>query len=48
MVLSILSATFREMRADVHIPEKYGIFQSVGDTAGPGGVLRAMRTVPIY
>lgn len=48
MVLSILPATFREMRADVHIPEKYGIFQSVGDTAGPGGVLRAMRTVLIY
>ncbi len=48
VVLSILPATFREMRADVHMPEKYGIFQSVGDTAGPGGVLRAMRTVPIY
>lgn len=48
VVLSILPATFKEMRADVHIPEKYGIYQSVGDTAGPGGVLRAMRTVPIY
>ena len=48
VVLSILPATFKEMRVDVHTPEKYGIFQSVGDTAGPGGVLRAMRTVPIY
>ena len=36
------------MRSDVHVPEKYGIYQSVGDTAGPGGILRAMRTVPIY
>ncbi len=36
------------MRSDVHEPEKYGVFQSVGDTAGPGGVLRAMRTNPIY
>ena len=48
VVLSILPGTFKEMRSDVHAPEKYGIYQSVGDTAGPGGVLRAMRTVPIY
>lgn len=48
VVLSILPGTFKEMRSDVHTPEKYGIYQSVGDTAGPGGVLRAMRTVPIY
>ncbi|MGN0506262.1 MAG: alpha-glucosidase/alpha-galactosidase [Lachnospiraceae bacterium] len=48
VLLSILPGTFREMRSDVHAPEKYGIYQSVGDTAGPGGILRAMRTVPIY
>lgn len=48
VVLSILPATFDEMESDVHEPEKYGIYQSVGDTAGPGGVLRAMRTVPLY
>lgn len=48
VVISILPGTFREMRSDVHAPEKYGIYQSVGDTAGPGGVLRAMRTVPLY
>ena len=48
VVCSILPGTFDEMEADVHLPEKYGIYQSVGDTVGPGGVLRAMRTVPIY
>lgn len=48
VVMSILPGTFEEMRSDVHAPEEYGIYQSVGDTAGPGGVLRAMRTVPIY
>ena len=48
VLISILPGTFREMRSDVHAPEKYGIWQTVGDTAGPGGVLRAMRTVPIY
>ena len=45
---SILPGTFDQMAVDVHMPEKYGIWQSVGDTAGPGGILRAMRTVPIY
>ncbi len=48
VLISILPGTFREMRSDVHAPEQYGIYQSVGDTVGPGGVLRAMRTVPIY
>ncbi len=48
VIISILPGTFREMRSDVHAPEKYGIYQPVGDTAGPGGVLRAMRTLPIY
>ncbi|MCD8205337.1 MAG: alpha-glucosidase/alpha-galactosidase [Clostridia bacterium] len=48
VIMSILPGTFKEMRSDVHAPEKYGVFQPVGDTAGPGGVLRAMRTVPIY
>lgn len=48
VVISILPGTFKEMRSDVHMPEEYGIYQSVGDTAGPGGVLRAMRTLPIY
>ena len=45
---SILPGTFDQMAVDVHLPEKYGIWQSVGDTAGPGGILRAMRTVPVY
>lgn len=48
VVISILPGTFEDMRIDVHTPEKYGIYQSVGDTAGPGGVFRAMRTVPEY
>lgn len=47
VVISILPATFEEMRVDVHLPEKYGIYQSVGDTIGPGGILRALRTIPM-
>ncbi len=48
VLISILPGTFKEMRSDVHEPEHCGIYQAVGDTVGPGGVLRAMRTVPIY
>ena len=48
VIISILPGTFEEMKSDVHEPEKYGIYQSVGDTVGPGGVLRSMRTVPLY
>ena len=48
VVISILPGTFEEMRSDVHVPEEYGIYQPVGDTVGPGGILRAMRTVPMY
>ena len=47
VIISILPGTFDEMAADVHTPEKYGIWQSVGDTAGPGGFIRALRTVPM-
>ena len=48
IVISILPGTFDEMDSDVHLPEKYGIYQSVGDTSGPGGIVRAMRTIPMY
>ena len=48
VIISILPGTFDEMASDVHTPEKYGIYQSVGDTSGPGGNVRAMRTIPIY
>ena len=48
VMISILPGTFDEMHSDVHTPEKYGIYQSVGDTAGPGGIVRAMRTIPMY
>ena len=33
-------------KADLEIPRKYGIHQTVGDSVGPGGVLRALRHVP--
>ncbi len=46
--VSILPLDFAEMRIDVHSPERYGLYQPVGDTTGPGGLMRAMRTVPMF
>jgi alpha-galactosidase len=48
VIISILPGDFEEMAVDVHAPEKYGIYQSVGDTAGAGGIIRAMRTIPQF
>lgn len=48
VILSILPGTFEEMASDVHSPEAFGIYQSVGDTVGPGGIVRALRTIPMY
>ena len=33
--------------SDIEIPRKYGLEQCVGDTLGPGGVFRALRTIPV-
>lgn len=48
VIISILPGTFAEMRSDVHLPERLGIYQSVGDTTGPGGIIRALRTIPLF
>jgi len=33
-------------RHDIEVPARHGIAQTVGDSVGPGGVLRALRHVP--
>lgn len=48
VIISILPGTFDEMQSDVHLPERHAIYQSVGDTAGPGGLVRALRTIPMF
>ncbi|MDD3336461.1 MAG: alpha-glucosidase/alpha-galactosidase [Eubacteriales bacterium] len=48
IIISILPGTFEEMESDVHAAEAYGVYQSVGDTTGPGGLMRSLRTIPMY
>ncbi len=48
VVVNISTGGFASMRHDLEIPERHGVRQSVGDTVGPGGVLRALRNIPVF
>ena len=48
VVVTISTGRLQTMRVDLGVPEKYGIFQTVGDTVGPGGLSRALRNVPVF
>lgn len=45
---SIMPGPMEYMKADLELPMRYGIFQPVGDTAGPGGDIRALRAIEDY
>ena len=32
---------------DFEIPKKYGLRQTIADTLGIGGIMRALRTIPV-
>ena len=48
VIVSIQPGPIELMRADLAIPSRYGILHTVGDTTGPAGLCRTLRTVPIY
>jgi alpha-galactosidase len=47
VVVTISTGGFDSMRHDLEIPERHGIKQSVGDSVGPGGIMRALRNIPV-
>lgn len=47
VVLCISTGGLDAMEADVEVPKKYGIYQPVGDSTGPGGISRTLRNVPV-
>jgi alpha-galactosidase len=47
VIVTITTGGLEAMRQDLDIPLRYGIYQSVGDTVGPGGWSRALRNVPV-
>lgn len=48
IVIAISTGGLDMMAHDLKIPEKYGIYQTVGDTIGPGGWNRSLRNVPVF
>ncbi len=48
VIMSIEPGPMKMRYADLEIPRRYGIVQPVGDSTGPGGIMRGIRTVPIY
>lgn len=47
VVCTILAGGVHVWRYDVEIPKKYGVDINVGDTRGPSGIFRALRTIPV-
>lgn len=46
VINSIEVAGRENVRHDYDIPMKYGVDQCIGDTIGPGGLFKALRTLP--
>ena len=44
VVITILSGGVQVFRHDIEIPKKYGVDINVGDTRGPSGIFRFLRT----
>jgi len=47
VICTILAGGVKVWRYDIEIPKKYGIDTNVGDTRGPSGIFRALRTIPV-
>lgn len=48
VIITIATGGLDAMEQDLLIPEKYGIYATVGDTSGPGSWSRALRNVPVF
>src|SRR5437588_4410050 len=47
VVTTILVGGLDVWRTDIEIPKRYGVDINVGDTRGPSGIFRALRTIPV-
>jgi alpha-galactosidase len=48
VINSIEVAGLEHVRTDYEIPMRYGVDQCIGDTIGPGGIFKALRTGPVW
>ncbi len=47
VIFTVLVGGTKAFRSDLEIPKKYGVDLNSGDTRGPGGIMRGMRTMPV-
>lgn len=47
VVITILAHDVSVWRHDIEVPKKFGVDINVGDTRGPAGIFRALRTIPV-
>ena len=47
VLTTILTGSVEVWRHDIEIPKKYGVDINVGDTRGPSGIFRFLRTLPL-
>ncbi len=47
VLITVLQGGVEVWRSDIEIPKKYGVDICVGDTRGPAGVFRFLRTAPV-
>ncbi len=47
VLVTILAGGVDVWRHDIEIPKKYGVDTNIGDTRGPSGIFRALRTIPV-
>lgn len=45
--MTIATGGYERWKEDIKICTKHGVLQSVGDTIGPGGIIRTLRTIPV-
>ena len=47
VLCTILAGGVQVWRHDIEIPKRFGVDINVGDTRGPAGIFRALRTIPV-
>ncbi|MEX1307562.1 MAG: alpha-galactosidase [Eubacteriales bacterium] len=48
VLITILHGGVDVWRKDIEIPKQFGVDINVGDTRGPAGIFRALRSIPVF
>ncbi len=45
--MTIATGGYERWKKDIEVCTRHGVSQAVGDTIGPGGIIRTLRTIPV-